>query len=167
MLGGEELTDPARYSAVWTVVAIVLPLLAVAWYAGVTWLFRDRSVSHAPAKFQLWRARRAHLRELDRIRAAQERGELSTRRAHQSVSRTVRSFVSEVGDVDARAMNLAQLQASGVPQVAAVVELVYPPAFGPAERGDDDERLDTALTDARELVTAWPGGEPAGRKTRR
>ena len=165
---GGELTDPVAYAALWSYLAVGLPLLVVAWYAGVTWLTRDRSVSHVPGWLRLWRARRAHLRELDRIETGRREGELSTRRASQAISATVRSFVSEVGDVDTRAMNLEQLRASGVPRVAAVVELVYPPAFQPGdggdgrddrdgERPDEDERLGEALTDARELVTAWPG----------
>ncbi len=157
MLGGEEITDPVSYAAVWTIVAVFLPMLVVAWYAGVTWATRDRTVSHQPEWFRVWRARRAHLRELERISVARDRGELSTRLAHQEVSATVRSFVAEVGDVDTRAMNLEQLRASEVPQVVAVVELVYPPAFRPGEGGDDETRLDAALSDARELVSAWPG----------
>jgi len=155
MLAGEEFTDPVSYSAVWTAVAILLPLLVIAWYAGVTWWTRDRAVSHVPAWFRVWRARRSHLRALARVEAGQESGELSTRQAHQAVSATVRSFVSEVGDVDARTMNLEQLRVSGVPKVAAVVGLVYPPAFGPSDEGDSEERLGAALADARELVTAW------------
>lgn len=156
MPGGEEFTDPVSYAAVWTAVAIVLPLLVVAWYGGVTWWTRDRTVSHVPTWFRVWRARRAHLRALARVETAQERGELSTRQAHQAVSATVRSFVSEVGDVDARTMNLEQLRVSGVPKVAAVVGLVYPPAFGPREEENADQRLGAALTEARELVTSWP-----------
>jgi hypothetical protein len=156
MLGGEELTDPVSYSGVWTAVAVVLPLLVLAWYAGVTWVTRDRTVSHQPEWFRVWRTRRAHLHRLERIKVSRERGDLSTRRAHQEVSATVRSFVAEVGGLDARAMNLEQLRASGVPQVVAVVELVYPAAFGPEEGGDDEQRLGSALADARELVTAWP-----------
>ena len=42
-----------------------------------------------------------------------------------------------------------------VDQVAAVVELVYPPAFRPGETGEDEERLGAALSDARELVSEW------------
>ena len=154
---GDELADPVAYSVLWTYVAIGLPLLVIAWYAGVTWVTRDRSVSHAPGWFRLWRARRAHLRELDRIEAAQREGELSARRAHQAISSTVRSFVSQVGEVDTRSMNLEQLRESGVPQVVVVVELVYPPSFRPRDEGQADQRLGEALTDARELVTAWPG----------
>lgn len=155
MPGGEQLNDPVAYSAFWTLVALALPLLVLTWYAAVTWSTRDRAVSHVPPRVRLWLVRRAHLRELDRIRTAQRDGDLSTRAAHQAVSATVRSFVSEVGDVDARAMNLEQLRASRVPQVATVVELVYPPAFRPQVTEDADERLDEALDGARVLVASW------------
>ena len=152
---GGELTDPVGYWSGWLFVAIALPLLVVAWYAAATWLTRDRSVVRTPAWFRLWRARRTHLRELGRIETAQQEGELTTRSAHQAVSATVRSFVAEVGDVDARTMNLAQLRESGVPEVVPVVELVYPPAFQPRPAAEDDERLETALADARDVVSGW------------
>ena len=36
-----SFTDPVGYAAVWPLVAVALPLLVVAWYAGVTWWTRD------------------------------------------------------------------------------------------------------------------------------
>lgn len=158
-----DLTGPVAYSPVWGVLAVVLPLLVVAWYAGVTWWTRDREASHAPAWLRLRNARREHLRRLARIEAGVAEGSLSTRQAHQAVSSTVRSYVAAVGAVDARSMNLRQLREAAPLEVVAVVEHVYPPAFEPDGRpaGDDpaddptDDRLVPALRDARKLVSEW------------
>lgn len=151
MPGAGDFTDPVSYSGWWVVVAVVLPVLVVAWYAGVTWWTRDRTVDHRPARLRRWLVRRAHLRELDRIEAAADAGSLSLRQAHQEVSATVRSFVTEAGDVDARTMNLRQLREAGVEQVVPVVEAVYPPAFGPDDDGSR-EGLAQTLTEARRVV---------------
>src|SRR5690349_9174669 len=100
MPGPGDFSDPVGYASVWKLVAVLLPVLVVAWYAGVTWWTRDRSVSHQPERLRLWRARRRHLRELDAIAAARSAGELSAREAHRAVALTVRSFVTAVGPVD-------------------------------------------------------------------
>lgn len=150
-----DLTDPIAYSGVWLAVAILLPLLVVGWYAGAWWLTRDNASSPLPEWWRLRVARRRHLRQLNRIGAARRRGVLSSRDAHLAVSATVRSFVTDVTDVDARTMNLEQLRTSGPPEVAGVVERVYPPAFGPREA--TDEEFPVVLDDARQLVSGWRG----------
>lgn len=151
MPGDGEFTDPVAYSSPWGVVAVVLVLLVVAWYAGVTWWTRDRADSRRPGRIHLWRARRATFRDLDRVEAAFGAGEMPAREAHRAVSAAVRSFAAAVGPVDARALNLQQLRGA-LPQVAAVVEAVYPPAFQPDEDGDAGAVLGEVLRTARVTV---------------
>jgi hypothetical protein len=146
-----EFSEPVSYSGGWIVLALVLPLLVVGWYAGVGWWTRDRTDSPRPGRLGLWIARREHLRELDRIEAAVAGGELSPRHAHQAVSATVRSFAAAAGPVDARTMNLRQLR-HAAPQVVGVVEAAYPPAFGPDEDIAPAEQLDIVLGAARRFV---------------
>jgi hypothetical protein len=147
MPGGAELSDPVAYSGPWGVVAVVLPLLVVAWYAAATWWTRDRTGSRRPPWWRVRRARRAHLRELDRIEAAVAAGAVSPRQAHQAVSATVRSFAAAVGPVDARPLNLEQLR-EAAPRLVGVVESAYPSAFQPGpERAE--EQLGTVLEQAR------------------
>ena len=155
MPGAGELSDPVSYSGAWGVLAVVLPLLVVAWYAGVTWWTRERPGSRPVGPLRLWSARREHLHELDRIEAAVAAGRMSPRQAHQAVSATVRSFGAVVGPGDARPMNLQQLR-EAAPRVAAVVEAAYPPAFqpDPDDPGADwaGEQLRVVLHRARTTV---------------
>ncbi len=157
MLVGDELVDPVRYAGHWAVVATVLPVLVVAYYVAVTWWTREPTATRRPVWWRLRLARRRHLRELDHIATERAAGRLSTRQAHQAVSATVRSFAESVGAVDARSMNLTQLQEAGPAPVAAVVATAYPPAFRPGTRVEDDERLEALITEARAVVTGWSG----------
>lgn len=151
MLGGGEFTDPVAYAGPWGLVAVILLLLVVAWYAGVTWWTRDRAGSDRPGRLRLWRERREHLRELDRIEAAVSAGAMSPRKAHQAVSATVRSFAATVGPVDVRPLNLQQLRDTA-PQVVPVVEAAYPPAFQPDADSRAGDQLVLVLSRARKTL---------------
>jgi hypothetical protein len=157
--GSGELTEPVGYAAWLPVVAVALPLLVLAWYAGVAWCTRERTPDRGPAWLRLRRARRAHLAELERVEAARRRGEIDVRGAIQAVSATARSFVASVSPLDARTMNLAQLRASAPEPLVTVVDAVYPPAFSPSRDAGagraDEERLVEALAEARWLIEGW------------
>lgn len=163
MPGSAELTGPVSYSGWLPLVAVVLPLVVVAWYAGAAWWTRDRTLGRRPHWLRRRTSRRRHLAELDLIERRWRAGDATVREATQEVSATVRSFVVDVDTAcDARTMNLAQLKASGRHDVAAVVDRVYPPAFGPPgiDPGspDGEQRLVTALAQARVLVAARGAG---------
>jgi hypothetical protein len=151
MLGAAEFTGPTAYSPWLTWLAVLLPLLVVAWYAGVTWWARSpRPRRHDPD------TRRAHLERLDRVEVEVAAGDRSLRSAHQAISEIVRSFAAEAGAVDVRPMTLEQLRVHGHAGLVDVVALVYPPEFAPGVEGEPVERLAPALADARAVITGWP-----------
>lgn len=152
MLAAAEFTGPTSYAPWLTWLAIGLPLLVVAWYAGVTWWARKPAT---PRRGRLERQRREHLARLDRVEAEVAAGELSLRSAHQSISEIVRSFAAAVGPVDTRPMALEQLRVHGHAGLVDVVALVYPPEFAPGAQGEPSERLAPALGDARTVITEW------------
>jgi hypothetical protein len=155
MVDASELTDPVSYSPWWALLAAVLPLLVVAWFVGVGyWARVGRTVPAAPRR-RLAAVRRQHLERLDQVEAAVRANQLSVRGAHQTISAIVRSFVAEVGPVDARTMTLEQLRGAAPEAVVGIVERLYPPEFAPEEQGRPHESLVPALDDARRLVARW------------
>jgi hypothetical protein len=151
MLRAAEFTGPTAYAPWLTWLAVLLPLLVVAWYAGVTWWARPpRPRRHDPD------TRREHLERLDRVEVEVATGDRSLRWAHQAISEIVRSFAAEAGAVDVRPMTLEQLRVHGHAGLVDVVALVYPPEFAPGVEGEPAERLAPALADARAVITGWP-----------
>jgi hypothetical protein len=155
VVAASELTDPVAYSRWWLVLAVLLPLVVVAWYAGVRRWVRTRSPLSQPPHRGIEELRIDTHERLDRVEAAVARGDMTLRAAHQSISEIVRSFVADAGSVDARVMDLEQLRHSTADDVVDLIELVYPPAFAPGDEGQPQERLAPALREARELVATW------------
>lgn len=153
MLGAAEFTGPTSYAPWLTWLAVLLPVLVVAWYAGVTWWARSPGRPH---RNDLDTQRRDHLARLDRVEAEVATGDRSLRSAHQATSEIVRSFAAEAGAVDVRPMTLEQLRVHGHAGLVDVVALVYPPEFAPGVQGEPAERLAPALADARLVIAEWP-----------
>ena len=150
----DELTGPAGYSSAWVVVAVVLPLLVVAYYVGVT-VWTGGSVVRLPEWWRLRRDRRRHLARLARIEDGVRRGATAPREAHREVGAVVRSYVSTTGPVDVRAMPLDELRVHAG-DVAEVVGATYPPAFRPDDREPAAEQLAEVLRSARTLIRSRP-----------
>ena len=153
MLAAAELTGPTSYSPWLTWLAVLLPLLVLGWYAGVTWWARRPATPRETPILD--DARRQHLARLDQVEADVDSAALSLRGAHQAISEIVRSFATETGPVDVRPLTLEQLRVVGPSGLVDVVALVYPPEFAPATQGEPAERLAPALADARALVSDW------------
>lgn len=149
-----ELAGPVDYAAGWWVLAIGLLVAVVAWNLGVLAWGRPRRVPapNAPA-VDVAALRRAYLSEIDRIEAAHASGELDLRAAHRRLSAASRAFVAEVTGAGTRAMTLAQLRERDLGPLVDVVEIAYPPAFGPGSVRPPEE-LPRALTTARAAVNA-------------
>ena len=152
MPAAAEFTGPTSYSPWLTWLAVLLPLLVLAWYVGVTWWARPRG-RWSPRRLRT--LRRDHLARLDRVEADVAAGDLSLRSAHQAISELVRSFAAQVGPLDARPLTLEQLRVVGPSGLVDVVALVYPPEFSPGAEGEPAERLAPALADARLVITEW------------
>ncbi|WP_182524703.1 hypothetical protein [Nocardioides dongkuii] len=152
MVGAAEFTGPVAYAPWLTWLAVLLPVLVLAYYLGVTWWARPPRVRRPPEPRQ---HRREHLEQLDAVEREVAAGSLGLREAHQAISRIVRSFAAEAGPVDVRTMTLEQLRAGAPSTVVDLVALVYPPEFAPGTEGAPAQRLDRALADARAAITEW------------
>jgi hypothetical protein len=149
MPGTGELQGPVSHDDRWLLLAL-LSLAAVAvYYAAVLWWTRRR-----PPRPESAKPAGGWVERLDAIGAAVARGELTPRQGHQEVSRTVREFAAERTGVPAATMTLDDFREQGPERLAALVALIYPPAFSPDE-GLPATSLDETLARARTLVTTW------------
>lgn len=154
MPADDGLIGTADYATGWLVLAIVLLVAVVLWNVGVAWWGRPhRRPDEAPAPPAPSGLRERYLALIDEIEADQAAGRLTLRAAHQRLSTVVRAYVGEVTGRPTETMTLRQLRESDLPMLVAVVELVYPPEFGPGEDRPDDE-LPRALDRARAVVEA-------------
>ncbi|NIZ93579.1 hypothetical protein [Kineococcus rubinsiae] len=168
MPAADGLHPPVAYAGHWTVLAVLLLLLAAGAVLGVLRATRTPAApgpvgteSDAPEATVLPAAqrRRAH-HDLDEAGRRYASGDLDDRGLALAVSATVREAAATASGVPASALALADLRTSPVPQlagpVAAVVAACYPPAFagGAAARGT---ALDATalLAAARAAVDAW------------
>jgi len=162
----EDLHPPVPYAGHWAVLAVGLLLLAA---AALTLVLRatrrPRALpaaaapppEPAPAVALDEVRRRAH-DELSAVEARHAAGDVDDRALALAVSATVRRVAEAATGVPASAMALADLEGSGVPQlagpVAALVRSCYPPAFaGAGRRGGPG--VGALLGAAREAVDAW------------
>jgi hypothetical protein len=149
MRAADELQPPVGYDDRWLLLALLALGLVAVYYAAAIWWTRER-----PPRPTRTSPQSSWLTQLDEIRDAVARGELTARRGHQEISHVVRSFVAERSGIPATTMTLGDFREQGPERLAELVALTYPPAFSP------DEELPTAVFDeaaarARTLVTTW------------
>ncbi len=152
-----DFYPPMTFSALWTVIAAVVGLAIVGWFA-VVWAQTRRVFAFVPPQpppgWRLAQLKDESLQRIDEIVRRAGVGELSARRAHQDLSATVRQFVRAASGVDAPTMTLTELQRTGLPAMAAVSDVVfrlYPVEFGPERHVSVVE----AAAVAREVVARW------------
>ena len=148
-----DLQPAAGYDDRWLALALGAVALVAAYYLAVWWWTRPRAAR--PAVRAPDRATRERcLAELSRIEQAVATGAVSSRVAHQDLSRVVREYVAATSGVPAATMTLGALRDRGPAPLADLVAVLYPPEFGP---GEDHARDDLArsVDEARRLVTAW------------
>jgi hypothetical protein len=149
-----ELNGPVGYGSVWTVLALALVAVVVAYYVAVAlWARGEDPEPEQRRGSGVGGVRKKHLDELSRIESAVAAGRMPVRVAFHQLSRTVRAFAAEASDVPATSMALADLRADGPARLADAVESMYPPSFAPEDATAEDFRR--SLREARELVASW------------
>jgi hypothetical protein len=146
------------YSTVWLVIGTVIVLAILGWAVVVWWETRPakppKPAPEPPPGWRLGRLKEGYVGRIDEIVRLASVGELSTRRAHQELSVTVRQFVQEASGLRAPTMTLTDLGRSGVPSLDPVTDVVlrlYPAEFGP----DSTASVGTAAEVARGVVSRW------------
>ncbi len=155
---GDDFYPPMAYSTLWLVLGLVILAALLGWGVVIWWQTRParppQAAPEPPPGWRLGNLKAGYVRRIDEIVRLAGAGELSTRRAHQELSVTVRQFVQEASGLTAPTMTLTELGRSGVPSLVPVTDVVlrlYPVEFGP----DSTAGVGTAADVAREVVTRW------------
>jgi len=156
--GDNGFYAPMTYSALWTVIGVVLLLALLGWAFVIWWQTRPapppKPTPPPPPGWRLGQLKGQYLTRIDEIVALAKAGELSSRRGHQELSTTVRQFVQEASGLKAPTMTLTELGRSGVAQLEPVTDVVlrlYPLEFGP----DREASVDASADVARGVVQRW------------
>jgi hypothetical protein len=156
---GAELAGTVEYATGWWVLAVGLVAAVLAWNLGVLWWGRPRRVAVTVTPRPDVRVlRERYLALIDQVEADHAAGRLEGREAHRRLSELSRGFVHEVTGRRTPAMTLADLRDQDLDRLVDVVEVAYPPAFGPDRPGapDADQRLAVAADRARTAVrSTW------------
>lgn len=156
-----ELAGTVGYATGWWVLAIALLAAVLGWNLGVLWWGRPRRVRDSPApRPDVRRLREQYLALIDEVEADHASGRLGVREAHRRLSALSRGFVHEVTGRGTSAMTLADLREQELDRLIDVVEVAYPPAFGPDPAGPDasspHQELAVAAARARTAVrSSW------------
>ncbi|HWH27064.1 MAG TPA: hypothetical protein VNT53_10520 [Pseudolysinimonas sp.] len=154
----DPLMPPVNYDWPWWIVLPVFLLLLVAWFLLSRRLARRRrrddvatpSAPKAPLPLPIDVRRKAWSR-IDDIERRTVAGELSARDAHIELSGVLRELAFFTSSHDARKMNLDELRAAGMHDLANIVGSFYPVAFAAPEAND----ARAAIVTARQAVTRW------------
>ncbi|EWT01860.1 hypothetical protein N865_12490 [Intrasporangium oryzae NRRL B-24470] len=146
---------PDPYAPIWVWVGAGILAVVALWYVWVWRSTRERPVVIPPRATpeRLSRLRDDYTRQIDAVVRRARAGEITDRRAHQQLSVLLRHFVLEVSGVQAPAMTLTDLVASGprLTPVSHVVSALYPGEFAPHEA----RTLAGAAAAAKEVVARW------------
>lgn len=151
-----QILPVVGYSPLWLVIGLLLILLVVAYYLLSLLLTRPRPAPQpvppaaAPRRSGA-ELQAVYLEQVERIEQLHAAGELSARRAHAELSRTVREFVSEATGVPADRMTLSELRATPFAGAAFAVSEYYPLIFGP----DEARSTEHGLHAARQVIALW------------
>lgn len=154
MPGGNGFFPPVQFSAVWTVLGVLLVLVVLAWFIVVPVLTRPRT-RREPTPDELHAfaldTRSRYIELIDDVGVAHFRAEISGREAHQQLSSLVRGYAAETSGFPATSMTLTELRQLNLPGLTDAVAQYYPSEFGTRERGS----VADSIEEAKRVVQQW------------
>jgi hypothetical protein len=156
----DELVDPVGYPGWWTVVGIVVLLVAAAIVFLVLWLTRARAAEKAASvPLDPYGALRSEYeRRLDAVAQRFHAGELDERTLHLALSAEVRGFATGRLGQDASSMTLSEIQQlSGADELTRLITRYYRPSFADHENDPKARTTDAedSIARARTVVRSW------------
>jgi hypothetical protein len=157
MQSADNLAPPIQYSLIWLVVGTLMLMLVAGWIGFVLWSTRAKKIKliddlkplSAP-DLDLLKAKYLQLiDELNRRYLAQE---LSLRKLHQELSKTVREFIHEGHYYPAPFLALYEMKQLPYQSLGRLIAAYYPEEFAAMTKGD----ATAAVHAAREVVIQWP-----------
>lgn len=156
-----DVLTPLQYPITWVWISGSLVLLAIVFYITLLVMTRKRKLKldvpmlpgGLSSEEKLSALRNKYAEEIISIQTAYKAKEISTRKAFQSISITIRNFSHEYSHTGAFAMTLTELEAAQTPlMLQEKIRLIYPVAFQQAEV---EANVDLAVNDALEVIRLW------------
>jgi hypothetical protein len=156
---GGDYYPLADFSPWWAVIAAALVLLVAAWYAFVIWFprwkHRPRGAAAIPEPAPWQRQQRIsehYLAEIDRVERDYADGRVDVRAAHVRLAEIVRRYTLEARGIPTLPMTLQELRQARLPELAEVVQGLYPSEFGAEASGSVRGSAQAAR---RAVTSAW------------
>jgi hypothetical protein len=157
----DKIAGPLQFELGWAAIAIGLALIAVAYY--ITLILSTRklqpredvsmlpTVAYGPERLGLIKSKYA--KKIQDVQEAYNAGNISQRKAFQSLSVNLRNFTHEYSGSGAHAMTLTDLQRHQAPALLSDrIKAFYPIAFEEAEKTGD---VNLAVQDALQVIQVW------------
>lgn len=151
-----ELNPPIQYSLIWLFIGLALTVAIITWYGFVIRSTRRRPImgindlALLGAK-DIESLKAKYTAMIDQSYKRYQRGEISLRELHRSLSMIVREFASKVSHFPATNLTLSELKYSSYPELAQLIERFYPSEFDAIEHGDAQVSVEAA----KALVRRW------------
>lgn len=151
-----ELNPPMQYSLIWLIIGTVIVVAIGVWYGYVLRATRRRPITGLDdldllAGKDIENLKAKYLSMIDFSYTRYQRGEISVRELHHSLSMIVREFASKAGHFPATNLTLSELKFSSYPELATLIERYYPSEFDAIEHGD----VQISVGAAKGLINRW------------
>lgn len=149
-----QVIDPPQYSIAWIILTVLCGVLITAIITAVLRLTRRaairRSFAQRPSDEDGLKAE--FLRTVNEVESRAERGEISSRAAHQELTLVMRRFVRRTTGLDVTSQDLsALLKHPDTREVGQLIADLYEPDY--AER--TDVTIQRSAQRARAVIRAW------------
>lgn len=112
----------------------------------------EQKPEHRPiSKKELALIKQTYLTELENIRQAAYREQITTRETYQHMSRCIRQFVYEVTGIKVPNYTLFDIRKVHMPHLESLIAEFYQPEFASISQGDSD----TAYEKAKRVIELW------------
>lgn len=150
------LQNPLQFRLIW----IILPILLIVasyllWlYAKKKWplpkKYKPLSIKTPPA-FTRAQIRQKYLEKMNTLETSYQSGNITSRKAYQSLSSIIRNFVFEMTKIHVQNYTLAEIKTLNMPALSKLVEEYYEPEFARESNGE----MLASLEKTRSVIASW------------
>lgn len=151
------LQEPFSYSLLPIVILSVL-VLSYGIYLFCSHFYKNKkkkaeqNPEHKPiSRKELALTKQTYLTELENIRQAAYRGQITTRETYQNMSICIRQFVYKVTGIKVQNYTLFDIRKLHMPHLESLIAEFYHPEFASISQGDSD----TAYEKAKRIIELW------------
>lgn len=152
------LKDPVSYSLVYFLIALALMAVGFVVFSLFYWRYRKEQARLAegarvvkPPKVVMPFLKSKYGRQVARLDAALNKGQVEERIAYQELSRIIRAFAKEVTFIDVDKYTLSEIEMLNIPQLHRLMRAYAEPEFSLGA----ETNVTRALIQTGETIQAW------------